>query len=91
MLLFCIIDFLLQLKSHQICSYCGLLSFDIVHNVYKVIKSGDEWHAREDRRGFGTKQDFIPLFFFVYVQILWQGQKAVLIIVEFGFFWYLLF
>ena len=38
-----------------------------------------------DRRGFGIKQDFIPLFFFIYVQILWQGQKAVLTIVEFYF------
>ena len=37
MLLICIIDFLLQLKpfkSHKICSYCGLLSFDVLHNVY---------------------------------------------------------
>ena len=43
MLLICIIDFLLQLKkfsSHKICSYRGLLSFDVVHNVYKVIKMG---------------------------------------------------
>ena len=44
------------------------------------------WHARVDRRGFGIKQDFIPLFFFMFVQILWQGQKAVLTIVEFAFF-----
>ena len=51
-----------------------------------LIKSGNEWHAGLDRRGFGTKQDFIPLFFFMYVQILWQGQKAVLTIVEFEFF-----
>ena len=45
MLLICIIDFLLLLKlfkSHKMCSYCGLLSFDVVHNVYKVIKSGNE-------------------------------------------------
>ena len=63
--------------------YCGLLSFDVVHNVYKEIKSGNEWHARVDRRGFGTKQDFIPLFFFMHVQILWQGQNAVLRIVKF--------
>ena len=88
MFLICIIDFLLQLKklrSHKICSYCGLLSFDILHNVYKVIKSGNEWLARVDRRGFGTKQDCIPLFFFMHVQILWQGQKAVLTIVELDF------
>ena len=45
----------------------------------------NEWHAEVDRRGFGTKQDFISLFFFMYVQILWQGQKAVLTIVEFEF------
>ena len=51
-----------------------------------MIKSGNEWHAGVDRRGFGTKQDFIPLFFFMSVQILWQGQKAVLTIVEFEFF-----
>ena len=38
-----------------------------------------------DRRGFGSKQDFIPLFFFMFVCILWQGQKAVLTIVEFEF------
>ena len=50
-----------------------------------MIKSGNEWHAEVDRRGFGTKQDFIPLFFFMYVYILWQGQKAVLTIVEFEF------
>ena len=43
-------------------------------------------YAGVDRRGFGIKQDFIPLFFFTYVQILWQGQKAVLTIVEFEFF-----
>ena len=29
---------------------------------------------------------FIPLFFFIHVQILWQGQKAVLTIVESKFF-----
>ena len=57
-----------------------------MHNVYKVIKSGNEWHAGVDRRGFGTKQDIIPLFFFMYVKILWQGQKAVLTMVEFEFF-----
>ena len=88
MLLICIINFLLQLKyfkSHKICSYCGSLSFDVSQNVYKVIKSGNEWHAGVDRRGFGMKQDFIPLFF-MYVQILWQGQKAVHTIVEFKFF-----
>ena len=39
-------------------------------------------------RGYGIKQDFIPLFFFMYVHILWQGQKAFLTIVEFD---YLLF
>ena len=42
---FATIDFLLQLKlfkSHKICSYCGLLSFDVFHNVYEVIKSGNE-------------------------------------------------
>ena len=50
MLLICIIDFLLQLKqfkSHKTCSYCGLLSVDVLHNVYKVIKRGmsdmQEW------------------------------------------------
>ena len=37
-------------------------------------------------RSFEIIQDFIPLFFFMYVQILWQGQKAVLTIVEFEFF-----
>ena len=57
-----------------------------MHNVYKVIKSGNEWHVGVDRRDFGTKHDFIPLFFFMHVQILWQGQKAVLIFVEFEFF-----
>ena len=57
-----------------------------MHNAYKVIKSGNEWHAGVDRKGFGTKEDFIPLFFFMYVQNLWQGQKAVLKIVEFEFF-----
>ena len=35
---------------------------------------------------FGTKQDFILLIFFMYVQNLWQCQKAVLTIVEFEFF-----
>ena len=39
-----------------------------------------------DRRGFGIKQDFIPMVFFMYVQNLWQGQKAVLTIVKFEFF-----
>ena len=33
-----------------------------------------------------SNKTFFPLFFFMYVQILWQGQKAVLTIVEFGFF-----
>ena len=56
------------------------------YHTYRVIEGGNEWHAGVDRRGFGTKQDFIPLFFFRYVQILWQGQKAVLTIVEFEFF-----
>ena len=39
-----------------------------------------------DRRGFGIKQDFIHLFFFMYVQNLWQDQKAVLTILKFEFF-----
>ena len=52
----------------------------------KVIKKGIEWHTGVDRRAFGIKQDFIPLFFFMYVQNLWQGLKAVLTIVEFEFF-----
>ena len=30
---------------------------------YKVIKSGNEWHAEVDGRGFGIKQDLISLFF----------------------------
>ena len=52
-----------------------------------MIKSGNGWHAGVDRRGFGIiKQDFIPLFYFMYVQNLWQAQKAVLTIVEFEFF-----
>ena len=57
-----------------------------MRNVYKVIKSGNEWHAGVDRRDFGTKQDFIPLFFFMHVKIIWQGQKAVLTVVEFKIF-----
>ncbi len=51
---------------------------DIFHIVYKVIKSVNEWHAEVDIRGFGTKQDFIPLFFFMYVDILWQNQNQFL-------------
>ena len=51
------------------------------HTVYKVIKSGNEWHAEVDGRGFGIKENLIPL----YVYISWQGQKAVLTIVEFAF------
>ena len=57
---------------------CGLLSFDVLHNVYKVIKSGNKWHAGVDRRGFGTKQDFIPLLFFMYVQIYDRVRKQFL-------------
>ena len=53
----------------------------------KWLKVGmSDMHAGVDRRGFGIKQDFIPLFFFMYVQNLWQGQKAVFTIVEFEFF-----
>ena len=63
----------------------GYFLFDVLHNVYKVIKSGNEWQAGVDRRGFGTKQDFIPLFFFMYAQNLWQGEKAVFTIVELNF------
>ena len=48
------------------------------------VRMSDVW--RVDRRGFGIKQDFIPLFFFMYVQILWQGQKAVFTIAEFECF-----
>ena len=70
--------------SDKICTYCG--SFDVLYSVYKVIKSGNEWHIGVDRWDFGTKQDFIPLFYLMYVQKLWQGQKAVLTIVEFEFF-----
>ena len=42
-----------------------------------MIKSGNEWHAGVDRRGFGIKQDFISN--------LWQSQKAILTI-EFEYF-----
>ncbi len=38
----------------------------------------NKWHAEVDIRGFGTKQDFIPLFFFMYVDILWQNHKQFL-------------
>ena len=55
--------------DHSTSSYCGLLSFDILH-LYKVIKSGNECHAGMDRRVFGIKQDFLPLFFFMYDQNL---------------------
>ena len=72
-------------KSHKICSYSGLLSFDVFHNEWKVIKSGNEWHAEVERRGFGIKQDFIPLFSLMYVYILWKGQKAVPTTADFKF------
>ena len=43
--------------------YCGLLSFDVLHNVYKVIKSGNECtrrsgqniHVGVDVRCFGNE------------------------------------
>ena len=38
---------------------------------------------RSGQRRFWIKQDFICLFFFMYVHILWQGQKAVLTEFEF--------
>ena len=87
----CNISFVLYYKifRQDLCRYNGttaLVSFDVLHNVYKVIKRENEWHAEVDRRGFGIKQDFIPLFLFMYVQNLWQGQKAVLTIIEFEFF-----
>ena len=69
MLLICIIDFLLQLDSSSLIKYVPIVGYfhcDVLHNVYKVIKSGNEWHAGVDRRGFGIKQDFFPLFFFMY-------------------------
>ena len=34
---------------------------------------------------FESDKTFIPLFFYMYVYILWQSQKAVLAIVEFEF------
>ena len=88
MLLICIIDFLLQLKSfesHKIYSYCGLLSFDILPNVYKVVKSGNEWHARVDRRGFGTKQDFIRCFSLCMFKIYDRVRKQFLQLQDFLF------
>ena len=42
--------------------------------------------CRSGQKRFGIKQDFISLFSFMYVQILCQGQKAILTIVEFEFF-----
>ena len=57
--------------------YCGLLSCDLFHNVYKVIKSGNEWHAEVERRGFGFKRDFSPLLFLTYVCIyLMTGPES---------------
>ncbi len=46
--------------------------------VYKVIESVNKWHEEVDIRGFETKQDFIPLFFFMYVDTLWQNQNQFL-------------
>ena len=52
----------------------------------KWLKEGisdmQEWTAEV----LESKQDFIPLFFLIHVQNLWQGQKTVLTIVEFEFF-----
>ena len=74
MLLICIIDFLWQLKQFK--SHVPISgNFHVTYSTmfYKVIKSGNEWHAKVDRRGFGTKQYFIPMFFCMYVQNLRQG------------------
>ena len=67
-------------KSHKICCYCGLFSFDIFHNVYRVIKSGNEYHAEVDSPD-RIKNDFIPLFF---LYILWQF--AVIIWQKIGYY-----
>ena len=77
------LPFAIKIVQVSLCSFCGSLLFDVLHNIYKVIKSGNDWQTGVDRKGFGTKQDFIPLFFFMYVQNLWPGQKAVLTIVQF--------
>ena len=65
--------------------YGVIIFYSVLHTVYKVIKSGNEWHAGVDRRGFGIKQDFIPLFFFMY-KFLSHGQKAILTICRIWFF-----
>ena len=76
MLLICIIDFLL---------YVPIVRY--FHLKYCTVFTKWEWvtYAGVDRGGFGIKQDFILLFFSMYVNILWQGQKAVITIVEFEF------
>lgn len=47
--------------------YCRLLLFEVFRNMYEVTKSGNEWHAEMDSRGFGKKQDLFPSFFFMYI------------------------
>ena len=46
MLLICIIDFLVKYVP-----IVGYFYLTLLCNVYKVIKSGNEWHAGVDRRG----------------------------------------
>ena len=69
--------------KEEVLIWYDMIWYDMIW--YDMIWYDMIWYDFICTKCFGTKQDFIPLFFIMYVQILWQGQKAVLTIVEFEF------
>ena len=64
-----------------ICLYCGIFSFGVFSNLYKVIKVGMNDMQKWVEEVLESHKALFLCFFFMYVYILWQGQKAVLTIV----------
>ena len=62
-----------------------------VAQCYKWLKVGMSDMQEWTEEVLESNKILFLCFFFIYVQNLWQGQKAVLTIVEFEFFDYLLF
>ena len=90
MLLIYIIDFLCNQNSWSLIKIYSYVWVTFIlrsaHCFTKWLKVGMSDMQEWTEEVLEPNKDFIPLVFFMHVQILWQGQKAVLTIVEFEFF-----
>ena len=65
---------------------CGLLSYEIFSNMYKMIKCGSEWHAELYKTDITTKNTFFLCFSLcMYISFIMTAVETVLTVVGFEF------